>query len=204
MPPPSAAMSATKVSSGKREDQGHDARQDQHLHRRHAHDAQRVDFLAHLHRAEFGGDGRAGTAGDHDGGEQHAQFAQHQHADQVDGIGRGAEAAKLENALLRDDAADQEIDRHDDRHGAQREVFHVENHRGRPHQRGLERDAQRRRRQFAQKGDARHDVAADHDAPARRACAADEAGCAPLARAAARGAQKAASRSRMVWSVSRL
>ena len=60
-----------------------------------------------------------------------------QHADQVDGIGRGAEAAKLENALLRDDAADQEIDRHDDRHGAQREDFHVENHRGRPHQRGL-------------------------------------------------------------------
>ena len=42
--------------------------------------------------------------------EQHAEFAQHQDADEIDGeVGR-AEAPQLENALLRDDAADQEID----------------------------------------------------------------------------------------------
>ena len=45
-----------------------------------------------------------------------AEFAQDQDADQVDDERRRAEPNELENALLRDDAADQERDQHDDRH----------------------------------------------------------------------------------------
>ena len=82
----------------------------QHLDRIETHRAQRVDLLAHLHRAEFGGVGTARAAGDHDGDEQHADLAQHQDADQIDHIIVGAEFAEMENALLRDDAADQEGD----------------------------------------------------------------------------------------------
>ena len=137
------------------DDQRQKARQDQHLHRRHAHHAQGVDLLAHLHRAEFGGDRRARAARDHDRGEQHAEFAQHQNADQVDGEGRGAEAAQLENALLRHDAADQEIDGDDDRHRAQARNFRC----GRPSRSeresaGLNEHPQRADGEFAEKGDA--------------------------------------------------
>ena len=84
-----------------RDDQRDDARQHQHLDRIEAHGAQRVDLLAHLHRAEFGGVGAAGAAGDHDADDQHADFAQHQHADHVDDIDVGAEGAEMEDALLR-------------------------------------------------------------------------------------------------------
>ncbi len=69
-----------------RDDQRDDARQHQHLDRIEAHGAQRVDLLAHLHRAELGGVGAAGAAGDHDGDDQHAEFAQHQDADHVDDV----------------------------------------------------------------------------------------------------------------------
>ena len=50
--------------------------------------------------------------------DQHADLAQHQHADHVDDIDVGAEVAEMENALLRDDGADQEGDEQDDRHRA--------------------------------------------------------------------------------------
>ena len=65
---------------------------------------QRVDLLAHLHRADLGGDGAARAAGDHDRGQQHAEFAQQQDADQVDDEDLRAEVAELEGALLGDDA----------------------------------------------------------------------------------------------------
>ncbi len=41
---------------------------------------------------------------------QDAEFAQHQNADHVDDVDVGAELAEMEQALLRDDAADQERD----------------------------------------------------------------------------------------------
>ena len=93
-----------KLRIGSAQNQRDDARQDQHFDRIEAHGRQRVDFLAHLHRAEFGGVGAARAAGDHDRDDQHADFAQHQNADHVDDIGIGAELAEMEEALLGDDA----------------------------------------------------------------------------------------------------
>ena len=64
---------------------------DEHVDRVEPHHAERVDLLAHLHRAELGGDGAAGAAGDHDGGQERRQLAQRQDADEVDGEDAGAE-----------------------------------------------------------------------------------------------------------------
>ena len=96
---------------------------------RQAHDLQRVDLLAHLHRAELGGDRRAGAAGDHDRCEQHRHFAQDEDADEIDGVCLRAELAQLKDALLRDDRADEKIDEHDDRHAAQRKLLDVKDER---------------------------------------------------------------------------
>ena len=96
------------------DDQREHARQDQDFDRVEAHGAQRVDLLAHLHRAELGGVGAARAARDHDGDDQHADLAQHQDADQIDDVVLGAELAEMEDALLRDDRADQEGDQQDD------------------------------------------------------------------------------------------
>ena len=104
-----------KLRIGSAQNQRDDAGQDQDLDGIEAHGRQRVDFLAHFHRAEFGGVGAARTAGDHDRDDQHAEFAQHQDADHVDDVGVGAEFAEMEDALLRDDGADQEGDQHHDR-----------------------------------------------------------------------------------------
>ena len=95
-----------------------------------AHGAQRVDLLAHLHRAELGGVGAARAAGDHDRDQQHADFAQHQHAEHVDDEDIGAELAEMEDALLGDDAADQEGDQHDDRHRAPAHLLEMMHGRG--------------------------------------------------------------------------
>ena len=64
--------------------QRHQPRKNQHADRIEADDGQRIDLLAHLHRADFGGDRAARTAGDHDRGQEHADLAQHQDADEVD------------------------------------------------------------------------------------------------------------------------
>ena len=104
------------MSSGNADDQRDDARQDQHLDRIEPHGAQGVDLLAHLHGAELGGIGAARPARDHDGDDQHADLAQHQDADHVDHVLVGAELAEMEEALLGDDAADQERDEQNDRH----------------------------------------------------------------------------------------
>ena len=90
---------------------------DEHLDGIEAHGSKRVDFLAHLHRAKLGGVGAAGAARHHDGDEQHADFARDQNADHVDDIVLGAELAEMEEALLRDDAADEEGNQQDDRRG---------------------------------------------------------------------------------------
>ena len=90
------------------------AREDQRLHRRDADRAHRVDFLGELHRADLRGEGRAGAAGDHDRGHQHAQLLHRRAADQVDRVDLGAELAELDRALLGDDDADQEAHQADD------------------------------------------------------------------------------------------
>ena len=48
----------------------------------------------------------------------------------LDGVVCGAELGELEDALLGDDRADQEIDQHDDRHAAQPVHLEVIDHRG--------------------------------------------------------------------------
>ena len=87
---------------------------DQHADRVEADHGQRVDLLAHLHRADLGGDRASRSPGDHDGGEQHAHLAQHQDADQFDDEDIGPEIAELERALLRHDRTDD--GRHQDHH----------------------------------------------------------------------------------------
>ena len=116
------------------------ARQDQDLDRVETHGAQRVDLLAHLHRAEFGGVRAARAARDHDRHQQHADFAQHQDAQHVDDEDVGAEPAEMEDALLRDDAADQKRNQHDDRHRAPAHLFEVVHGRGQAEIAGVHQD----------------------------------------------------------------
>ena len=60
---------------------------------------------------------------------KHAELAQTQDANQTDGVIRSAEFGELEDALLGDDRADQEVDQHDDRHAAQPVHLEVIHHR---------------------------------------------------------------------------
>ncbi len=113
-----------------RDDQRQQPRHDQHFGGIETHGAQRVDLLAHLHRAELGGVGAAGAAGDHDRDDQHAELAQGQHAEHVDHEDAGAEFGEMEDALLRDDAADQEGDHHDDRDRLPAHLLQVMHQRG--------------------------------------------------------------------------
>ena len=90
----------------------------------------RIDFLAHHHRAELGGVGAAGAAGDHDGDDQHADLAQDENADEVDGVHLGAEFAEVEDALLRNDGADQKGDEQDDGDGLPADAIELIDRRG--------------------------------------------------------------------------
>src|SRR5580692_9133807 len=121
-----------------RDDQRQHPRQDQDLDRIEAHGAQGVDLLAHFHRTELGGVGAAGSARHHDRHQQHADFAQHQHAQHVDDEDIGAELAEVENALLGNDAADQEGDQSDDRHRAPAHLFEMMHGRGQPEARRVD------------------------------------------------------------------
>src|SRR6187551_595350 len=99
---------AKESEHGEGDDQHDDARQDQNLDGIETHGAQRVDLLAHLHRAELGGIGTARAARDHDRDDQHADLAQHQDADEIHGVKLGAELAEMEDSLLSDNPADEE------------------------------------------------------------------------------------------------
>ena len=57
------------------EHQRQKARHDEVLDGVHAEHLQRVELLAHLARAQIGGDRRAGHTGDHDRGDERADFA---------------------------------------------------------------------------------------------------------------------------------
>lgn len=136
-------------------------RQDQHLDRIEAHGAQRIDLLAHLHRAELGGICRARTARHHDRDQQHADLAQHQHAEHVDDENIGTELTEMENALLRDDAADQKRDQHHDRHRAPAHLFQVMDSGGQAEAAGMDDDVAGRGQHRAQHVDQSDQGAAD-------------------------------------------
>ena len=113
-PPVSPMPSAITASSGIAIDQADDARQDQHFVRIDADGVQRVDFLVEFHRADFGGEGAARAAGNNDGGEQHAELAQHADGDDVDHEDFRAVVARLLGGDVGDDQRDQEGDQRDD------------------------------------------------------------------------------------------
>ena len=93
-----------------RDDERQHPRHHQQFDRIHAHGAQRVGFLVELHDADLGGKGAAGTAGDDDGGQQHAHFAQHRNGHQVDHEDVGAEPRQLLRAEIGHDHADEKCD----------------------------------------------------------------------------------------------
>ena len=86
---------------------------------------ERIDLLVELHRAELGGEGAAGAAGDDDRGEQHAELAQHADGHQVDHEDVGAELAQLLRAQVGDDDADEKGDERHDRDRGDAGVVHV-------------------------------------------------------------------------------
>ena len=126
---------------------------------------QRVDFLAHLHRADLGRDRGAGPSGDHDRCQQHAEFAQRQYADEIDRVGRRAEPLQQINAALGDNAADEEIDQRDDRQAAEGEILEMEDD-GR---------AAKARRVQKEPAEARHHLAEKRDRVEKIAARGDEA-----------------------------
>src|SRR5690606_16294528 len=99
------------------DDQRNQARKDQHADRVQADYLQRIDLLAHLHRADLSGNGTAGPAGNHDRGQKHAQFPQEQDADEIDDEYVGTEIPKLIGPLLRDDGPDDARHQHHDGYG---------------------------------------------------------------------------------------
>ena len=154
-------MRAEKGQDRQRDDQRQHPRQDQNLDRVEAHGAQRVDLLAHLHRAEFGGIGAAGTARHHDRHQQHADLAQHQDAQHVDHEDIRAEFAEMKDALLGDDAADQKGDQHDDRHRAPAHLLEMMHGRGQAEALGVDHDPAARGEHRAEHVDQADDGGAD-------------------------------------------
>jgi hypothetical protein len=61
-------------------------------------------FLAHFHRADFGGVGAAGTSGHHHADDQRPDLAQHQHRDHVDDVHVGAEGVKTDDPIMKVDS----------------------------------------------------------------------------------------------------
>ena len=78
--------------------------------------SQRVDFFVHLHRADFGGERRAGTADHHDRRHQRAQFARHRNGHRA---GHQLHARRICRnsyaALQRQDQSHKEGDQRNDR-----------------------------------------------------------------------------------------
>ncbi len=97
-----------------RDQERQDARDDEDRDRVEPHGPQGIDLLAHLHGAELGRVGAAGAAGDHDGHDEDADLPEDEDADEIHDIVVGPELPEVEDALLGDDAADQEGDQEDD------------------------------------------------------------------------------------------
>ena len=78
---------------------------------------QRVDFLVELHGADLGREGAARAAGNDDGGEQHAELAQHADRHDVDHEDFRAVFARLLGGDVGDDQRDEERDQGNDGNG---------------------------------------------------------------------------------------
>jgi hypothetical protein len=143
-----------------------DARQDQDLDGVAAHGAERVDLLAHLHGADLGGVGAARAARHHDGDDQHADLPEHEDADHVDHVHVGAELAKVEDALLGDDGADQKGDQEHDGHGLPADPVQLVHEGGEPQRARVRQRAHERDAQGPQHVEERHELAPQVVGPA--------------------------------------
>ena len=114
------------------DDQADHARQDQHFVGLDADRVQRVDLFVELHGADLGREGAARAARDDDGGEQHAQLAQHADGDEVDHEDFRAVLARLLRGDVGNDQRDQKGDQRDDRDGGDAGFVDVPRDRGRP------------------------------------------------------------------------
>ena len=94
-----------------------EAGEQQEARRRDAHRGERVELVADLHRAELGGDGGAGPAGENDGGHHRAELADHGDADHVGDEHARAEALQEHDALERERGAEQEAEQANDADG---------------------------------------------------------------------------------------
>ena len=101
------------------------ARDHQHLNRRDADGAHRVNLLGQLHRPDLRREGTAGSTRDHDRGHQHAEFAQGDAADKVHRQRFRPELFELDRALLRDNNADQEAHQPDNRQSGHADQLHL-------------------------------------------------------------------------------
>src|SRR5688572_12462318 len=113
-----------------RDDEAQDARDHQYLDRIHPHGAQRVDLVVQLHGADLGRERAARAAGDDDGGQQHAELAQHRDSDEIDDEDLAAELPELLRADVGDDHRDQEGDQRHDRHRGEARLVDVAHDRG--------------------------------------------------------------------------
>src|SRR5882762_2221390 len=82
------------------------------------HGLERVDFLGNFHRADFGGESRAGTADYYDCCDQRAEFTGHGNGNGGGYITDGAEAAKLVRGLESQNQANEKSDQGEDGEGA--------------------------------------------------------------------------------------
>ena len=124
--------------------QRHDPRQHQHLHRIEAERANGVYLFVDLHGADLRRERAAGAAGNDDGGDQHTHLAQHGDADEIDGQQLLAEFAELIVALVGDDNADEEQQQADDGHGVQTMLFDVADQRCEANSAGVPQHATKR------------------------------------------------------------
>ena len=84
---------------------------------------ERVDLLVGLHRAELGGERRAGAPGEDDADHHRRHLARHADADQIGDVDLRAELHELDRAEEREDHADQEADQADDRQRARADLL---------------------------------------------------------------------------------
>ena len=92
---------------------------------------------------------------------KHADLAQHEDGDEVDGVKLGAEFAEMKDALLGDDAADQEGDQENDGNGLPGHAVELIDGRGEPVLARAGDDAERGETDSAQHVGEQHQIAAE-------------------------------------------
>ena len=97
------------VEQARHHHQREEARHDEVLDRVDAEHLQRVELLAHLARAEVGGDRRARHAGEHDRGDQRADFAdRREHEEPAEAVERAEEREEVRRLQPRRAVADRD------------------------------------------------------------------------------------------------